>query len=628
MNLRCGAWLLLLSGAMIGQTFNNQTLTGKYSFRHLMFTTDTSDNISDIRTFWGSINFNGQGNYAFNGQSAVGTTAPQPASGSGTYSVGSGGIVTLTNPQNSALTLNARWSLVSQGVVTLGGQQPSETMLIGSSTEGTSNVFDLFIAIPAAQGMANGSLNGNYNVATLAFPSGLSSQARSAIFGLQANAQGGFGDISVNGHGANIAAGAPSTQTVSAATYTIQADGSGSATFPLQAGFTGSTQLLSGSKAINVSSSGNVILGGSSDGSNQDLFVGFKAGNGLGWSGTFWQSSLRFETAGSASAYSGSLFSDGAGTVRFTRRLHQLQPSGAITYDFTGVNKYTLGTDGSGTEGLSRLAVGAAGKAFVGSADDPGDPSGYELYLGASMPAVSGTGVFLNPQNVVNAASFAPAGNPIAPGEFVALYGTNLANVTQSATPPYPPRVAGVSVLINGVPAPLSFVSPGQINALVPYATAGSTATLVVNNNETTSNSVEVPVAATAPGVFSLDSTGIGRGAILHTDFSLVNLASPAKRGETVLIFLTGLGAVDPPVADGTAGGASPLSKAVATVNALIGGLPATVHYAGLAPLFPGLYQLNVVVPADLSVTATGPFPLAVQTTGSFHDQVDLIVSP
>jgi uncharacterized protein (TIGR03437 family) len=80
--------------------------------------------------------------------------------------------------------------------------------------------------------------------------------------------------------------------------------------------------------------------------------------------------------------------------------------------------------------------------------------------------------------------------------------------------------------------------------------------------------------------------------------------------------------------AGGTAGGATNLSKAAAAVNVLVGGLPATVSYAGLAPLYPGLYQLNVVVPADLAVSATGPVPLAVQTSDSFHDQVDLIVSP
>jgi hypothetical protein len=114
-----------------------------------------------------------------------------------------------------------------------------------------------------------------------------------------------------------------------------------------------------------------------------------------------------------------------AGNLTFTRRLRQLQPTGAITYDFTGTNAFTLGPDGSGTAALTRVALGAAGNGFVGTAVDPNDPGGYELYLGVRMPPVSGTGVFLNPQGVVNAASFAPAGNSISPGEFVTLFGTN-----------------------------------------------------------------------------------------------------------------------------------------------------------------------------------------------------------
>ena len=240
------------------------------------------------------------------------------------------------------------------------------------------------------------------------------------------------------------------------------------------------------------------------------------------------------------------------------------------------------------------------------------------------MPALAGSGVFLNPQGVVNGASFAPAGDSIAPGEFITLFGSNLASSNRTA-PPYPPALGGVSVLINGRQAPIYLISSGQINALVPYATVESPATITVNNNGTSSNTVNVPLTRTAPGVFSLDSTGIGPGAILHANFSPVNAAKPAKIGETVLVFLTGLGAVNPPVADGTAGGAS---KAAAPVNVLIGGVTATVGYAGLAPGFPGLYQLNVTVPADLVVTATGPFPLAIQTPDSFNDQVDLILGP
>ncbi|HXI42775.1 MAG TPA: hypothetical protein VNH83_22525, partial [Bryobacteraceae bacterium] len=429
MGIRGGALLLLMAGAMMGQTFNNQTLSGKYNFRHLSFTTDTSENITDIRSLWGSMTFNGSGNYGFSGQLAANGAAPVAASGSGTYTVTPAGMVTLTNPQNNTLQLNARWGLVSPSTVTLVGPQPGEAMLIGSSTENTGNTFDLFVAILADQGASNGVLTGSYFASTLAFPSGSAAQVRSALFTLQANGQGGFGSISVSGHGANLSAGAFTAQTVAGATYTVQADGSGSATFPLQTGLTGATQILAGNETIYVSSSGNVILGGANDGSTQDIWVGFKAGNGLAWTGEFWHAGLRFENPGNASAYSGSLFSNNAGSVTFTRRLRQLQATGAIAYDFTGANAFTLGPDGSGTAALTRVALGAAGNGFVGTAVDPSDPGGYEVYLGVRMPPVSGTGVFLNPQGVVNAASFAPVGDSIAPGEFVTLFGSNLAAV-------------------------------------------------------------------------------------------------------------------------------------------------------------------------------------------------------
>jgi len=607
----------------MAQTGNNQSLNGKYYFRHLLFTTDASDHLTAISSLWGSITFDGSGHYAVAGQSAVGDTPPVAATGSGTYSVSPADFVTLTNPQENTLTINGRLGVV----VAASGPQAAEMMIIGSSTEATGNTFDLFVAIPAATGTSNGSLSGAYNAATLAFPSGTAAAVRSALFSLQGNASGEFANIGISGHGAGITGGMPTTQTLSGGTYTMQADGSGSATFPLQLGATDATQLLSGTKTIYLSPSGNVILGGSSDGTQQDILVGFKSGNANTWTNYFWEGGLRFESGGFASAYSGSLYSTGNGILTLTRREHQLQSTGAVTYDFTGVNAYTLGAAGTGTVELTNVALGAAGNGFVGAAGNASDPIGYELYLGVRRPTLSGSGVFLNPLGVVSAASFAPGGGPIAPGEFVALFGSNLAANSETAAPPYPLHLSGVSVTFNDVSAPLSLVSSGRINALVPYEITGSTATIVVNNGSP-SNPVQVAVAATAPGVYSLDQSGFGPGAILHPDFTVVNAASPAKAGETVLVYLTGLGAVNPPVADGTAGGTNPLSKALAQVNVYIGGVPATVAYAGLAPLYPGLYQLNVVVPPDLAVSAVSPLPLAVATPESFHDQVDLMVGP
>jgi uncharacterized protein (TIGR03437 family) len=232
--------------------------------------------------------------------------------------------------------------------------------------------------------------------------------------------------------------------------------------------------------------------------------------------------------------------------------------------------------------------------------------------------------VFLNPQGVTSAASFTPAGSPIAPGEFIALFGSGLAKGNETAVPPYPSSLNGVSVLINNAAAPIYFVSATQIDCLVPYGTQGPTATVVVQNG-TNSNTVTVPVAETAPGIFSLDQSGTGEAAILHADYSLVNTAKPAAPGETVLIFLTGMGAVTPPVADGTAGGSNPLSTINASpLTVFVAGEKAQVLFSGLAPGFPGLYQLNVTLPPFFN--STGSLPMAIETPNAFHDQVDIVV--
>jgi uncharacterized protein (TIGR03437 family) len=181
-----------------------------------------------------------------------------------------------------------------------------------------------------------------------------------------------------------------------------------------------------------------------------------------------------------------------------------------------------------------------------------------------------------------------------------------------------------VTVTVNGKASPIYFVSAGQINFLVPYATTGSTATIAVQNNGANSNTVTVPLAATSPGVYTLDQSGSGPGAILHADFSLVNASNPATAGETVLVYLTGMGTVNPSVSDGTAGTPTTLYRSNADVGVLVAGKPAAVSFNGLAPGFPGLYQLNVTLPSPLG--ASGNVPLVIQTNNAYHDQVDIPV--
>jgi uncharacterized protein (TIGR03437 family) len=199
-------------------------------------------------------------------------------------------------------------------------------------------------------------------------------------------------------------------------------------------------------------------------------------------------------------------------------------------------------------------------------------------------------------------------------------------------TLPFPLNLNNVSVLINGTQAPLYYVASDRIYLTVPWGTTGPTATIQVQNGTAKSNTVTVPVAATAPGVFSLDQTGAGAAAIRHLDGTVVNAQSPAVKGETVSIYLTGLGAVTPPLGDGAGAQSNPLNRTTllpgtscdaTSLCVLIGGLPAPIGYSGLVPGLAGVYQINATVP---SLSVNGNVPLAIQTPNAFHDQVTIAI--
>jgi len=115
MAVRAGAGLVLLfvllAAVLAAQTISNHNLSGKYYFCELLFSTDGSENITDIRSLSGSINFDGTGNFSFNGQQSVGAGQPCRWRKRNIF-CRSAGIVTLTNPLNALLTLNARWGAV------------------------------------------------------------------------------------------------------------------------------------------------------------------------------------------------------------------------------------------------------------------------------------------------------------------------------------------------------------------------------------------------------------------------------------------------------------------------------------------------------------------------------------
>lgn len=588
---------------VFAQTIGNQSLTGKYYFRQVSLGTDGANpgNLPDPRTLMGTITFDGSGRYSYTGQQLTGTTAAVAQTGQGAYSVDSGGFVVMDSPVRTGSKVNARYG-------------PEAVM--GSSTESTDNTFDLFVAIPAPASAA--AFAGAYGAVSLEFPGGSTANMRTTQFTMSQATAGNLQPITVTGHAANLSRGQPQSQIVSGAAYTIAADGSGT----LTVGAAANTQLLSGARTIYLSASGNVMLGGSTVPGGHDILLGVKAITGATnatWNGSFWGAGLRLD-ASAVLGYSGTLAARGQQKVTWSKRIKALGVGG---FDFTGVNGYTLNPDGSGAVDLTNVVLGAGGKVFVGAAVSQADPSAYEIYFGVQVPDRTGTGVFLDPLGVTSAASFAPAGNPIAPGEFIALFGSGLAKSLQTAAAPYQTTLNGVTVTINGKAAPLYFVSPGQINAIVPYSTTGPTATIIVQNG-TNSNTVTVPVAATAPGVFTSDQSGSGNGAMRHADAAatIIDAGHPAAPGETITLYLTGMGAVNPSVADGTAGTITTLYQTMSDAVVFVAGQQATVLFKGLAPGFPGLYQINVTLPTFLS--GSGNLPLAIQTLNAYHDQVDI----
>jgi uncharacterized protein (TIGR03437 family) len=606
---------LFLACAILGvaqaQTYSNATLNGKYYFRELYFATDSTGNPTDVRSASGAITFDGKGGYFVIANENIGTANAIPLGVNGTYTLGSNAAVTIADPIISSASINARYTAEA---------------VFGSSSDSTGNTFEFFIAIPEpAGGYTTKSLSGTYFISTFELTGASAATARSALaLSVQPDGKGNIPGFNMNGHAANVDGGFAQVGFIPGGTYSVNSDGSGAINFgPLN-----SSQFISGTKPIYISKSGNIFIGASTDPGVLDIMIGVKAMNttpaptNASWSGSFFSAGLRLQVSSTnptSSCYTGGLNSNG-NVALFTRRLRQAAVSN--TFNYTGSQTYTVNPDASVLAGDYVAGLGAGGL-FVQAEASQTDYTGYEIGFGSAYPAFSGGTVFVNPYGVVNAASNAPGGAPISPGEFVTLFGSNLASATQQAGAPYPATLGGVSVTVNGTAAPIYLVSPTQINFLVPYEVTGSTAGIIVKNSTGTSNTVTVPLSNTSPGIYSVDYSGAGWGVILHADYSLVTTASPAKPGETVQVFLTGLGPVKPTVADGVAAPSSPLSLVALTSSQLLvymNGQPAAVQFAGLAPGFPGLYQLNVTVPTNLM--ATGQVDLAINTPDAFTDQV------
>lgn len=592
--------------AQTWDTSGNKLLNGEYYFRQVYYVIgDQYGDLVEAIAVYGNINFHGDGTYSitateqaqasvyrYDYQTYAGscatalTTGVCPFTTTGTYSIAASGYGFISSPYASGDQI---YGLVSaQGV------------FVGSSTDNATNGYnDLMVAAPVTTPRpTNSSFTGSWQCADFDLSSGSPGTALSMMFPFTPDGNGHLGNVVTSGYYGNGGATAIS-QNYGALTYAFS-NGAAVAVFP-----NSSAAYIGGQKYLYFSSDGNFLFGGSPN--SFDFIVGVKTSAGTpALSGFYYQAGLD-EVGGYLDTYYGSFYFTGSSAPQNYlghQRLNYFSNSSVSDYTYNDTLSLTNGT---ASDQYARYVVGDGGAVEITAGTGP--------YLGLSValraPNPTGSGVYISPIGVENSASGAPFTARIAPGELLTIYGAGLAASTVIGQSPFLLTLNHVQVTIGGLPAPIYYVSAGQLAVVVPYGVSGTSAAIQVNNNGALSNIVYAWVGTTSPGVFTQNANGTGYGAIVHLGYgnssaapgTVVSDASPALEGETLAVFLTGLGAVSPTITDGAAGGTgSNLNNATSTFAFNFAGGPATAptpSFAGLAPGVSGQYQMNITIPSS-----------------------------
>lgn len=615
--MRFGRSVLLLMAAMAAQAATtwdnsgNSMLNGEYYFRQVYYFPNLNygEDLSRAIALYGMIKFDGNGNYSITAaeQAAYLDTyvgyEPVPLFATGTYSIAASGYGFITSPYIAGD--------VVYGLVSANG------VFVGSSTENIYGYNDMLVAAPKptqTPSFTGSWLCAGMDLTSLGYPygNGAPAYALSYMFPLSPNgSSAGSGTVTGYVGGSSTAytqslSGLPLLFSNYAAKVTFPANGS----------------LVAGNKYFYFSPDSSFFFGG--DPLAFDMIVGVKTGTAApSFSGLYYQAGID-ETlyncsgyvCGELDTYYGSadvIAGAAAQPILGHQRVNDLLAPN--TYDWAYSDSISLQSNGTYSSAFARYATNASGTVQITS----GIGASLGLSVAVKAPNPTGTGVYLSPVGVVNAANSAPFTADIAPGEFLTLYGTNLAPAVATAPGvPFPASLGSVQVSIGGLPAAVYDVRPSQVSAIVPYGVAGSACPstggrncvqIQVTNNGVPSNVVTAYVGTGASGVFTQTPGGLGYGDIEHLDGSVVTAANPAQMGETLALYLTGLGAVSPTIADGAPGPSGTLSQATNTITVYfnVNGvpMPVTPLFAGLAPGFSGLYQLNVTLPTT-GLTAGG----------------------
>jgi uncharacterized protein (TIGR03437 family) len=641
----------MMAAAAVGQTYPfdssaNATLKGQYFVREVMLRNlSAQGSVGQALSVTGIATFDGAGNYTFTGQLAdsISKAGITNVSFKGAYAAAANGFLRIASFA-AAGAFPASSAVFAFGGVGAAGP----AAFTASTTEGPNAGLDVMVGVPIGSSVSNASLKGVYNAVYLGFPEAAVGRTRQAFMTLTADGAGGFGAVTATGSATDSAT--LTTQTIPSAGYSLSGT-TGSINF----GGAASNQLIGGTQSFFVSADGNLMAGGSPGGydlllaspavasATASTFQGLYYLGGLEADNTVWAGQAR----SLPDAFYGSLNANGAGL--YTSHL-RLNANGYNAEDLTSGWSSKVQANGSFTPGDGdRYLLSANGQVVLGL----GQGNFYSIVAGlraaSYAPANPRTDVFLNPLGIVNAASYAPPTNPVAPQEMVTLFGSNLSSGTARATTfPLPTTLLNTRVLVNGVAAPLVMVSPTQITLLVPGAASPDLtayAAFQVQNNGAVcpspapagsqcpgSKLVTMYTNYPAPGIFSLSQNGFGPAAALNASGDVIGAANPLKAGDTPMLFLTGMGSVSPALGDGVPSSSTgqPLNLVdlynESALSVYFDGRASTsITFAGVAPGYAaGLYQINAQIPAGVS---SGDDYLEILTPEAEAEQVTLSIT-
>ncbi len=316
---------------------------------------------------------------------------------------------------------------------------------------------------------------------------------------------------------------------------------------------------------------------------------------------------------------------DSAGNLYLADPYHfviqRISPAGLV-YTIAGNGTRGYSGDGGPAAGAQltdpvSIATDGAGNIYVA------DPVNNTVRILKPVPSSPIVGA------VTNGAS--NLAGPIAPGEIVTIYGLNLGapqvgQCLYGASGLTDTALNGTQVFFNGTPAHLIYSSATQAATIVPYSISGSTAQVSVAYQGEASGAVTVPVAASAPAIFTADGTGKGQAlAFSQSGAGYSNSAAhPAEPGDVITLFATGEGQTSPPGIDGSLA-STPLPRPILPVTVTIGGQTAAPQYAGgAAGYFAGLMQIDVQIPAG--VAPGNAVPVLIQV-GSAVSQAGVTIA-